>query len=129
MTVNLQPVSLRQLFLMYFRNDFATLFLSRADTERIAQYYLTRENRCPGFIKNLHQQWQKRFINFRESMIRGELPGRLDTLSDPSLLKVWQDAITTYNNLYREAIFHDSFDVMGEVLLERVLAEAHRTLS
>ena len=129
MTVNWQPVSLRQLFLMYFRNDFATLFLSRADTERIAQYYLTRENRCPGFIKNLHQQWQKRFIDFRESIIRGELPGRLDSLSDPALLRGWQHAIATYNNLWREAIFHDSFDVMGETLLERVGAKAHRTLS
>ncbi|KKU48034.1 hypothetical protein A3H10_01125 [Candidatus Uhrbacteria bacterium RIFCSPLOWO2_12_FULL_46_10] len=129
MTAHGRPIKLRQKFIGYVAKDFVTLFLAHMNAEEIARWHLARQRRDLNTMARQHRAWQKKFMAFRDAVIGGQLTQGLRRLSDGELLRRFRTYATSYHSLWREAIFHDSFDLMGERFLETALRDFGLTLT
>src|SRR3989338_6787240 len=129
MTLDSLPIHLDYNFLIYFRSNFATLFLPYIDAEMVANFYIKLIKQKPDEIERIYKKWRGSYELFRDAVISGELTDGISSLSDSDFVRHFNVSLNMYRHLYQEAIFHDSFDVMGEKVIEDAMRKHGLTLS
>lgn len=109
--------------------DYFNYFLPIKTVQRVAQYYLCRQHKDGDFIESLKTSWEQSDVQDLLTLVKKIENAELQALSDTQMLKLHREFSNIYMRLWREAIFHDAFDVMGDVLLEKYLNKEKRQVS
>lgn len=115
-------------FGVYLKEDVFDVYFPRHRLRQIGEYYWKQEQRRPGFIQSLRQNWEKKEVAQLQFWIQKIYSLDLKALGNPELVKIFKQFSQVYTRFWKEAIFLDAFDVMSEIILEQAIKRTGRTI-
>lgn len=107
-------------FIGYMTRDFVRWWLDRLDMSRVANYYIARELRSPGWVERLFKNWLL-IVNKLTKIQARLIKKNLSKLSNEELLAELSEFTNTYSYEWSEGIFIDAFDSEGERILRQAI--------
>lgn len=117
------PVYYRDLY-GYFRNDFALLYFPETSMEWVANYYVKRQEHNGRFIQQLKKWWDTNPKAVFVKQVEVVEAQDFAALTSAQFYRTFLSFSRAYMAMWKEALFHDAFDLMGERIIDACVKEA-----